>query len=143
MSRPKEDVRNKLRTTTLSMHTIKTKILHQLNGSRSKVSPARRSGCRLGKVRRVRPTTDRQQNLQLAVLLLQQEELLHAAIHISTDVVPGVGIIVLVSVGPSVTQINLSGIWVNIGKGIQHVSELRCRQILGIEVATIDSLQYA
>jgi hypothetical protein len=48
---------------------------------------------------------------------------------------------VLIRVGPGVGQIDLASLWPDIGKGIQNVSELPGRQVLRIEVATINSLQ--
>lgn len=60
---------------------------------------------RLREIRGVRPAPDRKQNLQLAVLLLEQEKLLNTSVHISTDVIPRVCRVMLLDVGPRVGQV--------------------------------------
>lgn len=60
---------------------------------------------RLGEIRRVSPATDRKQNLQLAVLLLEQEKLLDTSIRIVADIVPRVCRIMLLDIGPRVSQV--------------------------------------
>jgi hypothetical protein len=94
----------------------------------------------LRKVGRIRPATDGEKNLQLAVALLQQEELLDRAVHVGADVIPRVRSIVLVGVGPGVGEVDLTSIGVDIGESIEHMSKRRGGQILGIVVARIDSL---
>ena len=73
-------------------------------------------------------------------MLLEQEQLLSAPVDVSTDIVLGVGGIVLVSIGPSVCQVDFAGLWSKISKGVENVSKFLVWKILRVEVTTIDSL---
>lgn len=68
--------------------TIESQIQNQTCRRFGKSSPTLLGARRLREIRRVRPATDRKQNLQLAVLLLEQEKLLSASVHIVTDIIP-------------------------------------------------------
>lgn len=68
--------------------TVQSQIQHQPSSRFSKLGSSRIGARRLGKVGRVGPATDGKQDLQLAVALLEQEQLLDASIDIGPDVVP-------------------------------------------------------
>lgn len=57
--------------------------------------PASGRSCCRRKVGRVGPSSDGEEGLELAVALLQEEELLNATIDVGARVVPGVGGVVL------------------------------------------------
>ena len=57
-----------------------------------------------------------------------------------TYIVPRVIRVMLVSVGPSICQEDLASI-PNIGKGIENMGKFFTSKILGVKVATINSLQ--
>lgn len=120
--------------------TIKTKVQHQPRGSFSEPSASGFRACRLGKIGRVGPSTDRQQNFQLSILLFEQEQLLDASVDISADVIPGVRGIVLLDVGPGVRQVHFSGLRSDIGECIEDMGQFICREILGVVIAPIDRL---
>ena len=120
--------------------TIKSKVQDQPRGSFSKPSASGLRACRLGKIGRVGPSTDRQQNLQLPILLFEQEQLLDASVDISADIVPGVRWVMLLDVGPGVCQIHFSGLGSDIGERIKDMGQFICREILGVVVAPVDRL---
>lgn len=74
---------------------------------------AGRGGSRGGEVGGVGPATDGEEDLELAVSLLEEEELLDAAVDIGPRVVPGVGRIVLVRVRPGIGQVAVKKILEN------------------------------
>jgi hypothetical protein len=73
-------------------------------------------------------------------LTLQEKELLGATVNVSPNIIPRVGWVVLVSVRPGVSQVDLSSLWSNIGKGIEDMREFLGWEILGVEVTTVDGL---
>ena len=72
--------------------------------------------------RRVRPPSDAQHDLQVAVLLLEEVELLEAAVEVASGLVPGVALVVDVLVGPEVGEGDLAGAGVDVGEGIEDVA---------------------
>lgn len=85
--------------------TIESQIKNQTCRGFSKFSATLLGARRLGEIRGVGPATDRKQNLQLAVLLLEQEKLLDTSIRIVTDIVPRVCRVMLLEIGPRVGQV--------------------------------------
>lgn len=73
-----------------------------------KIGPASIGASRLGEIRGVGPAPDGEQDFQLPVLLLEQEELLDTAVHIGANVVPRIGGVMLLDVGPGVGQVTAS-----------------------------------
>ena len=69
-----------------------------------------------------------------------KEELLHTSIDIGANIIPRVLRIMLVSVRPSIGQVNLASLWSHVSEGVENVSKLLSRKILRVEVATINSL---
>lgn len=94
-----------IHNTQLVAHTIESQIQHQTSRRFGKSRPASLGTSRLREIRRVSPATDRKQNLQLAVLLLEQEKLLGTSVHIGTDVIPRIIRIMLLNVRPRVGQV--------------------------------------
>jgi hypothetical protein len=56
----------------------------------------------LDKIGRITPPTNGQKNLEIAVSLLEQEELLDMAVNIFSRVIPGVARVVIVGVKPTI-----------------------------------------
>lgn len=81
-------------------HTIKPQIQNQPRRRLREFGPPLIRAGRLRKVGRVGPATDRKQDLQPAVPLLEQEQLLDAPVYIGAGVIPRVTGIVFFNVGP-------------------------------------------
>ena len=122
--------------------TVETEVLEDLDCAARKLGTTLGCRCGLRKVGGVGPAANRQQDLQLAVALFQEVELLCAAVDIGASVIPGVGRVVLVGVGPGVGKIDLARLRSHVGKGVEHMSKLLGGKILGIEVASVDSLSH-
>jgi hypothetical protein len=73
-------------------------------------------------------------------VLLKQEQLLSAPVYVSADIVPGVGGVVIVSIGPSVCQVDFAGLWSYISEGVENVSKFLVWKISRVKVTTIDGL---
>lgn len=67
---------------------------------------------------RVGPSSDRKQDLEIAVGLLCEEELLKVAIEVVANIVPAVSWEVNIGIGPRVYKLDLSVLSVDIRKGI-------------------------
>jgi hypothetical protein len=90
----------------------------------------------------------------VAVLLLQDVQLLDATIGVVTNVVPRVSFVVFVRVGPAVGRFTMIAsvcgsegslgahlhlsIRPNVGKGIEDMRHLVCRNVLWLHVGAID-----
>lgn len=113
-------------------------------------------GCRLWKVARVGPAADTEDDLQVAVSLLQEVELFDAAVDVVARVVPGIGGIVLVSVRlllvrceaemkrrvrechPWVCQVHFSRLRPDVGERVKHMSELVGGNVLRLVISSVD-----
>jgi len=73
-------------------------------------------------------------------MLFEKEELFSASIDVGADIIPRVVGVVLVSVGPRISQIDLARFRANISKGIQHMREFVGRKVLRVKVAAVNSL---
>ena len=124
----------------VNIHAIKAQVFHQINNRRGKLLPSLLSAGRSHKVRGVGPATDGQKRLQVAILLLQQVELLQTAIHVVSAFIPRVIRVVFLKVGIGIAEIHLSSI-ADVGKGIQHMGQLSGVDILRLEVAAVDGLR--
>ena len=71
--------------------------------------------------RTVRPAADRQQHLQVTMLLLQLVYGLEVAVQVLALVVPGIGRVVDLLVRPCVREEDLSCVGLQIGEGIEDV----------------------
>lgn len=86
-------------------HTIESQIKNQTRRRFGKCSPTLLRARRLREIGRVSPATDRKQDLQLAVLLLEQEKLLDTSVRIVTDVIPRICRVMLLNIRPRVGQV--------------------------------------
>ena len=91
-----------------------------------------------GKIRAVRPTTNRQKDLEVAVALLVEVQLFETSVEIVASVVPRVRRPVLVGVRPAVGQEDLASVILDVGKSVQHMCELVGWDLLRLMVAAID-----
>lgn len=124
----------------VNIQPIKPQIRKQAHCRGSKLLPSRISAERSGKVARVSPSPDRQKDLEVAVLLLQQEELLDTSIDIVSDIVPRITGEVLLDIGPGIRQVHLARVGVDVGESIQHMGQGLSRKLLRKIVAAVDSL---
>lgn len=85
-------------------HTIKSQIKDQTGRRFGKSIPTIIRTRWLSKIGGVSPSANGKQDFELAVLLLQKIQLLHASVNIVTGIIPGVTRIVLFNVGPAVGQ---------------------------------------
>jgi len=120
--------------------TIKTHILNKIHSRRSEFLPSSIRRSSLREIRTIRPPTNRQYDLQFPILLLEQEELLHAAVDIVPDIVPGVGWIAFIGVGPGVCEVDFAGVGAHVGEGVEDVGEFVGGEVLGVVVAAVNSL---
>jgi len=120
--------------------TIESHILNKINSRRSEFLPSRIRGSGLREIRTIRPSTNRQYDLQFPILLLEKEKLFHAAVDVVADIVPGIGWIAFIGVGPGVRQIDFAGVGAHVGEGVEDVGEFVGGEVLGVVVAAINSL---
>ncbi len=85
--------------------TIQSKIKNKSSSRVGKSCPTVRSASRASKVGRVRPAADGDQDFQLAMFLLQQEQLLDATVDIVASLIPRVISVVLLDIRPAVGQV--------------------------------------
>lgn len=90
-------------------------------------------------MRRVGPSTNGQEDLEIAVALLLQEQLLDAPVDVVSHIVPRVIGIVLVGIRPRIGQENLASI-PDISKGVENMGQFFGWEILWIVVAPINGL---
>ena len=91
-----------------------------------------------GKIRAVRPTTNRQKDLEVAVALLVEVQLFETSVEIVASVVPRVRRPVLVGVRPAVGQEDLASVILDVGESVQHMGKLVSWDFLWLVVAAID-----
>ena len=96
------------------------------------------SGHGSGEIRAVRPTADRQKDLEVAVALLVEVQLFETSVEIVASVVPRIRRPMLVGVRPAVGQEDLSGVILDVGKGVQDVGKLVGWNFLWLMVAAVD-----
>lgn len=77
------------RVLPVDVDSIEAPILHEGDGSLGKVLAVGIGACCRREVGGPGPATDRKHNLHVAVGLLQLEQLLHTAVRIVADVIPG------------------------------------------------------
>lgn len=124
----------------VNIQSIKAKVLHQIHSRRSKLLSSCIRGKWSSKVTRVGPASDRQKNFEVAIILLQQIELLHAPVQVGTDIVPRVAGEMLLDIRPGIRHVYLACVCVDVGKCIQHVGQFVDWELLGGEVAAVDCL---
>ena len=73
------------------------------------------------------------------ILLLEQVNLLQAAVQVIPLVIPGVARVVDVFVGPRVRHDDISRVLLHIGKGVEYVGEFLGRDELRWVLATVDA----
>lgn len=148
-----------LRVLPVDVEPVEAEVLEQLHGRLGEALAAggRRGG--RGEVGAVGPAADGEQDLEVAVALLEEVELLDAAVDVGADVVPGVARVVLLDVGPAVRHvsgrdvsffsvhggglvviIHFTGVRSHVGKGIEHVGQFLGREILRVVLTTVDCL---
>lgn len=66
--------------------------------------------------------------------------MLCATIDIVANIVPRVSLVVFVGVRPSIGQIDFTSLRAHISESVEHMCELLARQILRIEITSIDCL---
>lgn len=89
----------------------------------------------------IRPSTDRQEDLEVPVLLLQQVQLLQVAVKIVALIVPRVAVIVNVDVGPLVREDDFS-VWTVVAKCVENMGEFVYGDGLREVFTAIDTLLY-
>lgn len=124
----------------VDIQPIKPEVLHQIDSRRRKLLSTRISAQRASKVARVSPASNREEDLEIPVLLLQQEELLDASIHVVADIVPRVAGEVLLDVRPGIGQVHLARVCFDVGKRVQHMRQPLDGKLVGDVVAAVDSL---
>ena len=90
----------------INIDAIETQVLHKLNSAAGEHCAARGRRSGWSKVWRISPSTNTEQGLHLSVGLLEKVKLFDAAIHIGTDIIPGVGGVVLVGVCIGIAQVS-------------------------------------
>lgn len=68
--------------------TIESKVRHKLSRRLSELGSALLGAGRLGEIGGIGPSSNGKQNLQLSVLLLKKEKLLHTAVDVGSHIVP-------------------------------------------------------
>jgi len=67
--------------------------------------------------------------------------LFDAAVNIGTNIIPGIGGIMLFNVGPGVGHVDFSRFRAHVGKSVEDVCQFVDGKILGIVVAAVDCLE--
>ena len=122
----------------IDVKTIEGKVLEQGNSALGELLPAFRGRGWHWEVGTVSPTTNRQEDFQVAVALLVDVQLLQTAVKVVASVVPGVSRPVLVGVCPAVGQVDLAALGTNVGESVQNMGEFVGGDILRLVVTTID-----
>lgn len=91
-----------LRVLPVDVQPVETEVFEQLDSARGEALAACFGRCGLREVGGVGPAADGEEDFEAAVALLEQVELLYAAVDVGAHVVPGVGRVVLFDVGPGV-----------------------------------------
>jgi len=87
----------------------------------------------------IRPPANREQHLEIAVLPLQQVQLLEVAVEIVALVVPRVAVIVDLDVGPGVGEDHFA-VGTVVAEAVEHVRQLGGRDVLREVFAAVDAL---
>ena len=90
-----------------------------------------------GEIRAVRPTADRQEDLEIPVTLLVDVQLFQTAVEIIPNIIPRVRRPVLVGVCPAVGQEDFASVSLDVGESVQDVGKLVSRNILRLVIAAI------
>lgn len=122
----------------VNIQAIKAKVLEEFYGGLSEVLSSLFCRSRSGKVRRVRPTSDRKEYFQIPISFFQEIELLYAAIDIIPDIIPGICRIMLLNIGPGIGEVNLPSFWANVGESIEYVRQFLKRNVLRLVISTVD-----
>lgn len=69
----------------VDVDTVKTQVLHELDGSAGKICSSGSCRSRLGEVDRISPTPNGEESLELPVTLLEKEKLFDAAIDVVSN----------------------------------------------------------
>lgn len=126
----------------VDIDTVEAKILDESNARGSELLAAFFGACWLVKVLvcvGVRPAADGEQDLEVAVRLLEEEKLLQVAIDIVARVLPGVTLPVLLDIGPLVGKDDFAVLTV-IRKGIQDVGQFVGGDLVGCVTSAVDAL---
>jgi hypothetical protein len=105
----------------VDVDAVVSPVLEELDGGLGKGLAAVRRAGGGGEVGRVGPSANGHHDLEGAVALLEQEELLGAAVDVGARVVPAVAVKVLVDVGPVVRHFDFARVGGDIGKGVKDV----------------------
>lgn len=105
----------------IDIQAIQAIILQQLHAALDELCPPRRVHDDGVERRRVRPSADGEQELEVAVGLLEEVYGLEVAVEVGPHVVPGVAGVVDVRVRPGVREDHLSCVGVEVGEGVENV----------------------
>jgi hypothetical protein len=108
------------RVLVINVQPIQSIVFQQLDRGFDKPGPEG-WGHNYVKHRRIRPASDREKNLKMAVLFLKQIELLEVSIEVVADIVPGVTGVVNVFVGPWIRQDDLASVGGDRCKSVQNM----------------------
>jgi len=93
----------------VNVETIKAPVLDELDGRRCEALASSLGGGDGGELGRVGPPTDGEENLQVAVLLFEEVQLLDAAVNVVPNVIPRVRGVVLLDIRPGIRPSAVSG----------------------------------
>jgi hypothetical protein len=139
--------------------TIETIIKDQPRSRLGKSVTSSIRACSLGEIGRQGPTSDGEKDLELAVLLLEEEQLFDAAIYVVSGFIPGITRIVFVDIREWISQkpvamisravtekvcfdeySHFSRIGSDIGEGVENMSQFVRGKVESMVVALIDCL---
>ena len=126
----------------VDIDTIQAEVFQQLDTASGKGATARLCGCWGGEIAGVSPAANGKEQLQISISLLQQVELLDAAVDVVAGVIPRISLVVLFYVAPTVCQVDFACLGTDVGEGVENVRELLDWKILGIVFPSIDGLMY-
>jgi len=95
---------------------IETKVLDKGECGGGEFCTGDSGGCREGEVRGIGPAADGEKSFETAVALLEEVELLEGTVDVVAWVVPRVGGVVFVGVGPGVCEEDLTGLRADVGE---------------------------
>jgi hypothetical protein len=122
----------------VNVQTIEGKVFQQGDSALGKLLPAFRGRGWHREVGTVSPTANRQEDFQVAVVLLVDVQLFQTAVEVVAGVVPGVSRPVFVGVCPAVGQVDLAAFGTDVGKSVQNMGEFVGGNILRLVVTTVD-----
>lgn len=124
----------------INIQPVKSQVLQQLHRSLRKILPSSIGTSRRRKVGRIGPPANRQEDLEVTVLLFQKIQLLDTTVDIVAGIRPGVTGVMFLNVGPRVGHIDFPGFRTHIGEGVEDVREPLDRKVLRIMVAPVNCL---